>query len=107
MEAVYWVSRVFVVVLNRVLAEAEAVSRVYQPNQPLRIPRHSRPQGNSNVWGSGAGKGPWVMADLENGLWAGNERVNQNYPSITGWNFVTGMVKGGTNGFALKGATSP
>ena len=43
------------------------------------------------------------QADLENGLWAGNNRVNPdnvplNYP------FVMAMVKGGANGFALKGA---
>ena len=25
--------------------------------------------GNSSGWAKGAGKGPWVMADLENGLW--------------------------------------
>jgi hypothetical protein len=25
--------------------------------------------------GRGAGAGPWVMGDLENGLWAGNEKV--------------------------------
>merc|ERR1711998_5581 len=30
--------------------------------------------GNSKVWGRGGGDGPWVMADLENGLWAGNTR---------------------------------
>jgi hypothetical protein len=28
------------------------------------------------AWGSGGGDGPWVMADLENGLWAGKDRVN-------------------------------
>jgi len=58
--------------------------------------------GTCKIWGKGHGEqGPWVMADLENGLWAGNERVNDenmplNYP------FVMAMVKGGSNGFALK-----
>ena len=34
-------------------------------------------------------------------MWAGNERVNnQNTPITT--DFVTAMVKGGSNGFALK-----
>ena len=28
--------------------------------------------GNCIIWGKGAGNGPWVMGDLENGLWAGN-----------------------------------
>jgi non-reducing end alpha-L-arabinofuranosidase len=27
--------------------------------------------GNINVWGTGAGSGPWIMADLENGLFSG------------------------------------
>jgi len=57
--------------------------------------------GTCNVWGSGQGSGPWVMADLENGLWAGNVRKNEkNLPINT--EYVTAMVKGGTNGFALK-----
>jgi hypothetical protein len=59
--------------------------------------------GTSKVWGYGAGAGPWVMADLENGLWAGNQRYNPNNTPLT-YEFVTAMVKGGTNGFALKGA---
>ena len=41
------------------------------------------------------------MADLEDGLWAGNETVNPNAPSIT-FEYVTAMVKGGSNGFAIK-----
>ena len=42
------------------------------------------------------------MADLENGLWAGNERVNNNNQPMN-FPFVMAMVKGGSNGFALKG----
>ena len=30
--------------------------------------------GNIKVWGYGAGNGPWIMADLENGLFSGRER---------------------------------
>lgn len=45
------------------------------------------------------------MSDLENGLWAcGTPGLNN--PMTTGYGgypFVTAMVKGGTNGFALKG----
>ena len=52
--------------------------------------------------GKGGGNGPWVMADLENGLWAGNERTNpDNMPIVA--DFVTAMVKGGTGKFALSG----
>jgi len=57
--------------------------------------------GNCNVWGRGAGGGPWVMADLENGLWAGNQKVNNQDLSMTS-DYVTAMVKGNTNGFTLK-----
>jgi len=57
--------------------------------------------GNCTVWGYGQGSGPWVMADLENGLWAGNMRSNnRNLPMKS--EYVTAMVKGATNGFALK-----
>eukprot|EP00486_Rosalina_sp_Unknown_P007470 CAMPEP_0201575660 /NCGR_PEP_ID=MMETSP0190_2-20130828/20997_1 /ASSEMBLY_ACC=CAM_ASM_000263 /TAXON_ID=37353 /ORGANISM="Rosalina sp." /LENGTH=306 /DNA_ID=CAMNT_0048005557 /DNA_START=48 /DNA_END=965 /DNA_ORIENTATION=+ len=58
--------------------------------------------GNATGWGRGADNGPWVMADLENGLWAGNETVNNGNTPITS-TFVFAMVKGGSNGFALKG----
>jgi len=57
--------------------------------------------GNSTSTGRGAGSGPWVMADLEQGLWAGAERVNPGNTPVL-FPFVTAMVKGGSNGFALK-----
>ena len=48
------------------------------------------------------------MADIENGLWAGNNSVQSTNTPITS-TFVTAMVKGGSNGFALLGgdATDP
>ena len=58
--------------------------------------------GNSHGWSRGAGAGPWVMADIENGLWAGNETVQKTNEPIDA-EFVTAMVKGGSNGFALLG----
>ena len=61
--------------------------------------------GNASGWGRGAGKGPWVMADLENGLWAGNEKVNLHNTGEHA-DFVTAMVKGKSNGFALKGGNA-
>ena len=42
-----------------------------------------------------------VMADLENGLWAGNERYSPSNMPIT-TDYVTAMVKGRSDGFALK-----
>lgn len=59
--------------------------------------------GNITVWGYGSGNGPWVMADMENGLFSGvNARYNANDASITGMNYVTAMVKGGPNQWAIK-----
>ena len=46
---------------------------------------------------SGGGSGPWVAADLENGMFEGYEngstKVASN-TSITGFSYVTGMLKG-------------
>jgi len=53
--------------------------------------------GACSIWGIGAGKGPWVMGDLENGLWAGNVSPYPANPSVTS-SYVTAMVKGGAAG---------
>jgi hypothetical protein len=58
----------------------------------------------TSAWGSGAGAGPWVMADLEYGLFTqvGNTK-NQNDPTQTA-PFVTAILKNnGTTEFALRG----
>lgn len=60
--------------------------------------------GTSSGWGKGQGAGPWVMADLENGLWAGSVKVAPA-PSIT-YQYVTAMAKGKKGGFALKGGNA-
>ena len=57
--------------------------------------------GNSNGWGRGAGDGPWVMADLENGLWAGDNQTNPENKPVTA-TFVTAMLKGKPKSFSLK-----
>jgi hypothetical protein len=58
--------------------------------------------GNSTGWGKGAGKGPWVMADLENGLFAGRTfDANPTNISQTA-EYVTAIVKGKMGGFAIK-----
>jgi len=60
--------------------------------------------GNSTQWGKGTGPGPWVMADLENGVFAGEsyDASATNTPLVA--SFVTAMVKGKPGSFALKGA---
>lgn len=55
--------------------------------------------GTSTGWGSGAGKGPWVMSDMEAGLYSGyNARVNEADPTLE-HRFVTGMMGGGGRNF--------
>lgn len=59
----------------------------------------------AGYWCGGEGdSGPWVLADLENGLWGcGTPGVHNNNNTPLTTPFVTAMVKGGTDGFALKG----
>jgi hypothetical protein len=58
--------------------------------------------GNIKVWGYGTGNGPWVMADMENGLYSGvNAGFNSGDQSITS-RYVTAMIKGGPNLWAIK-----
>ena len=56
------------------------------------------------AWGTGAGSGPWVMADLEYGIFAeNNTNKNQNDPTQTSA-YVTAVLKNnGTTEFALRG----
>jgi hypothetical protein len=59
--------------------------------------------GDNTIWGSGAGSGPWIMADLENGLFSGaNVKQNTGDPTITN-RFVTAVIKGGPNKWAIRG----
>ena len=60
--------------------------------------------GNSTQWGSGADKGPWVMGDLEAGIFAGSKGGNNpSLPSVTA-TYVTAIEKNnGTTEWALRG----
>ncbi|KAJ5975500.1 hypothetical protein N7481_009207 [Penicillium waksmanii] len=59
--------------------------------------------GACTTWGTGAGSGPWLMADLENGLFSGeNATYNSGDPSITS-RFFTAVLKGQSNEWALRG----
>jgi hypothetical protein len=62
--------------------------------------------GNIKLWGYGPGNGPWVMADLENGLYSGQSAgYNAADPSATS-HFVTAMVKGKANQWAVRGGNA-
>lgn len=64
--------------------------------------------GTSTAWGSGAGTGPWIMSDMEAGLFSGyNTKVNEENPTIDSWRFVTGMVNGGGgNQWEIRGGNA-
>jgi hypothetical protein len=60
--------------------------------------------GTSSGWGRGAGSGPWLMSDMEAGLFSGyNAGLNEGTPTIA-WRFVTGVFGGGGRNFwTLRG----
>ena len=64
--------------------------------------------GNAMGWGSGAGPGPWIMTDLEAGLFSGyNARQNTGDPTIDSWRFVTAVMDGGGgNKWDLRGGNA-
>jgi hypothetical protein len=61
--------------------------------------------GNSTQWGSGAGSGPWVMADLEGGIFSqGSIGKNNSVPSMP-YPYVTAIEKNtGKGEFQLRGS---
>jgi hypothetical protein len=62
--------------------------------------------GNIKVWGYGTGNGPWIMADLENGLFSGvNAGYNANDPT-TNYRYTTAMIEGGANQWAILGGNA-
>jgi hypothetical protein len=56
-------------------------------------------------WGTGAGSGPWVEVDLENGIFAGGPGATKGVSTNTSLtsDYVTAMVVGRSGSFALKG----
>jgi non-reducing end alpha-L-arabinofuranosidase len=62
--------------------------------------------GNETTWGYGSGSGPWIMADLENGLFSGQgSRYNAGDPT-TNYRFTTAMIEGGQNQWAILGGNA-
>ena len=49
--------------------------------------------GASTQWTRGGGNGPWIAADLENGMFEGNSTNTPSNTSIS-FSYVTGMLKG-------------
>jgi non-reducing end alpha-L-arabinofuranosidase len=62
--------------------------------------------GNIKVWGYGTGNGPWIMADMENGLYSGvNAGYNANDPT-TSYRYTTAMIEGEPNQWAILGGNA-
>ena len=62
--------------------------------------------GTIKVWGFGTGNGPWIMADMENGLYSGvNAGFNANDPTID-YHYTTAMIEGGANQWAILGGNA-
>jgi non-reducing end alpha-L-arabinofuranosidase len=62
--------------------------------------------GNIRVWGFGSGNGPWVMADLENGLYAADHQGLSTNDPTTNFRFTTAVVKGQPGNFAIRGGNA-
>jgi hypothetical protein len=63
--------------------------------------------GNCTIWGKGAGSGPWVMADMEDGIVSGRDTgTNAMLPSMA-YPYVTAIEKNnGRTEYALRGANA-
>ncbi len=63
--------------------------------------------GTSTAWGSGNGSGPWIMSDMEAGLFSGYNTKKNDVPSIDSWKFVSAFVDGGGgNKWDLRGGNA-
>ena len=62
--------------------------------------------GTEKTWGFGSGNGPWIMADMENGLFSGsNTGLNSGDPTIAD-RFTTAMIEGESNQWAILGGNA-
>ncbi len=62
--------------------------------------------GNIKVWGFGTGNGPWIMADMENGLYSGgNHGLNSGDPTVS-FRYTTAIIKGTANLWSIRGGNA-
>jgi hypothetical protein len=62
--------------------------------------------GDETTWGYGSGSGPWIMADMENGLFSGASAGYNSADPTTDHRFTTAMLEGGANQWALLGGNA-
>lgn len=58
--------------------------------------------GTNMEWGFGFGKGPWVLADLEDGLFSGGTSSLNAADMTVGFEYLTAIVKGTAGRFAIR-----
>ena len=91
-------------------AAAASTTATPRPTAAPTAPAPWKPPifGTSTAWGSGNGPGPWIMADMEGGVFSGyNAKKNAGYPTIDSWRFVTAVVDGGGgNKWDLRGGNA-
>jgi len=62
--------------------------------------------GTSTSWGTGSGSGPWIMADLENGLFSGQSAAENSADPTISDRFISAFVKGEPNEWEIQGANA-
>ncbi|KAJ7211706.1 glycoside hydrolase family 54 protein [Mycena pura] len=62
--------------------------------------------GTETTWGTGNGNGPWIMADLENGLFSGNTTGKNTADPTQTARFLTAVVKGEPGHWAIRGGSA-
>lgn len=62
--------------------------------------------GDGSGRGTGSGSGPWIMADLENGLFTGFDPINNPADPTISDRFITAVVKGQPGRWAIRGGDS-
>ena len=62
--------------------------------------------GTERTWGTGSGNGPWIMADMENGLFSGQGAGLNSADPTTDFRFTTAMIDGGNNQWEILGGNA-
>ena len=62
--------------------------------------------GDCSYWGSGSGSGPWIMADMENGLFSGQSAANNAADQSISDRFITAVIKGESNQWEIRGGNA-
>lgn len=62
--------------------------------------------GNWKAQGTGSGPGPWIMMDMENGVFTGRSAKNNPANPTVDYRFLTAVVKGEANHWAIRGGNA-